>query len=486
MRTIVLGFAVVLWAVALWAVAPPFVQAQQVAKPSASLTAIVTNSVPALIEAGGLALAVGVIRGEDQYSAGFGRMSPEDDTAPNADTAFGIGSISKGFTGILLADAVARGDAKLDQAVAELLPADWDVPSFKPKNEGAPERPITLKQLASHTAGLARLPGNLFPAKDPSDPYAHYKMPQLRRGVESIVFRSPPGTRSEYSNFGAGLLGVALARTADKPSYEDLLRERVLVPLAMTNTWIEPSPERLAHLAPGYDEAHQAQKLWAMPMFEGAGAIRSTANDMLKLLRAELASDGTLDAPLEAALAGSRKPVKKIPSGHIGLGWHRARDGSTWWHNGQTYGYHAYAAFNREFDVAVVVLATGHFAQIDAFGEHLVRQLAGSVPADQAFVVKRGEKDLQLGADVLDRYVGEYKMPLGPTFVIKRVGGQLQAKLGEQPTVPVYARSEVTFVYKVVDATLIFDKEGKMLTLLQNGRAIPAKRIEPAPAAKAE
>jgi len=462
---------------------PSFASAQAAEKPDATpLAYIVTNSVPNLIAAGALALSVGVIRGEDSYSAGFGRMSPDDATAPSADTAFGIGSISKGFTGILLADLVARAEVELDQAVADFLPDEWEVPSFQPKDKDAPAKPITLKQLSSHTAGLARLPGNLFPAKDRADPYAHYEMPQLQRGVEGILFRSPPGTRSEYSNFGVGLLGVALARAADKADYEALLRERLLAPLEMDDTWIEPDKARLATLAPGYDEAHQAQQLWGMPMFQGAGAIRSTANDMLKLLRAELAPDGSLDEQLEAALAGSRKPVMKIPSGYIGLGWHRARDGNTWWHNGQTYGYHAYAAFNRKFDVAVVVLATGHFSSIDAFGEHLVRQLAGSVPDDRAFVVKREKKDLQLPVDVLDRYVGDYKMAglLAPTFRITRVGPQLHAKLGGQPALPVFARSEVEFAYKAVEAKLVFDKEGKMLTLFQNGRAMPAKRVEAA------
>jgi len=132
--------------------------------------------------------------------------------------------------------------------------------------------------------------------------------------------------------------------------------------------------------------------------------------------------------------------------------------------------------------VAVVVLATGHFSSIDAFGEHLVRQLAGAVPAERAFVVKRDKKDLQLPVEVLDRYVGEYKMAglFGPVFSITRVGPQLHAKLGGQPALPVFARSEVEFAYKAVEAKLVFDKEGKMLTLFQHGRAMPAKRVEAA------
>eukprot|EP01133_Synstelium_polycarpum_P023160 gene23160-27770_t len=150
-------------------------------------------------------LVIAVIDGKDSAVYGFGRARPGDAGVPDADTVYEIGSLTKTMTGLLLADAVVAGKARLDQPVAELLPA-YAIPALAGQK-------ITLGQLATHFSGLPRLPANLVPA-DMNNPYADYGDAQLRSFLAGHALARAPGAAYEYSNLAYGLLGTALAAQA--------------------------------------------------------------------------------------------------------------------------------------------------------------------------------------------------------------------------------------------------------------------------------
>ena len=218
-------------------------------------------------------MAVGLVSPKGTQIIGYGRISDKDATRPGPDTVFEIGSISKVFTGLLLARLVEQKVVSLNEPVQKLLGDSMQVPKYG-------EREITLVDLATHTSGLPRMPNNFTP-KDPKNPYADYTVEQMNEFLGRHKLVREPGQQSAYSNLGMGLLGHALALKAGK-SYEALLRDEICKPLDMNDTVITLDASRQARFAQGHDADGNVESHWDIPTLAGAGAIRSTAADMLK------------------------------------------------------------------------------------------------------------------------------------------------------------------------------------------------------------
>ena len=258
------------------------------------------------------------------YTAGVSGISglPLD-----ANTVFEIGSITKVFTNTILADMVRRGEVKLDDPISKYLPASVKVPQRNGQQ-------ITLLDLATQSSGLPRLPTNLKPA-EMGNPYADYTVKQLYDFLSTYTLPRDIGSLYEYSNLGMGILGHVLALRAGK-SYEALVKERVLVPLGMHDSGITLSPRMKSHMAQGFNANGSPMHLWDLPTLAGAGALRSTANDMLKFLAANLDS---ASVPLGPAMAMAQAPRKPIgPNNMIGLAWNTVTlfQLPVTWHNGGT------------------------------------------------------------------------------------------------------------------------------------------------------
>ncbi|MFM2087137.1 MAG: hypothetical protein RLZZ237_2006, partial [Pseudomonadota bacterium] len=187
-------------------------------------------------------IVIAVTDGKNSAVYGFGRARPDSNTVPDADTVYEIGSVTKTMTGLLLADAVVAGKARLDQPVADLLPG-YTIPAFEGQK-------ISLLDLATHFSGLPRLPANLAPA-DMSNPYAEYGDAQLRAFLSSHALAHRPGTVFDYSNLAYGLLGTALAAQAGT-NYEDLLQSQIARPLGLRSTSTTATPAMLARHAQGH------------------------------------------------------------------------------------------------------------------------------------------------------------------------------------------------------------------------------------------
>jgi len=381
------------------------------------------------------------------------------DSGPTADTLYEIGSVTKVFTGVLLAALVRDGGASLDTPVEELLPPGSRMPA-------GGERKITLVDLSTHTSGLPRMPDNFAPG-DPANPFADYTEEKLLAFLAAAKPARAPGVAYEYSNVGAGLLGWAIARKAGK-SYEAYLAQEITGPLSMKSTVVALTPETKARLAPGHDMEGRPQANWDLDSLAGAGGIRSTVADMMLFLKANLAGG---KRPIDVALAAAREVryAAAVPGAQrLGLGWHISPPG-VHWHNGQTGGYHSFAAVDTAGGRAVVVLADTATGDVDELGEDLLRMLAGL----------KVEK-ITVKPEILAEYAGTYAIVPQFKLVVTVERGRLMVQATGQPKFPVYPKSDVEFFYKVVDARLTFerDAEGKVsrVILHQNGRQMPALR----------
>jgi CubicO group peptidase (beta-lactamase class C family) len=313
-------------------------------------------------------LVVGVIaKGEEQVFT-FGKCEGK---TVGRDSVFEIGSVTKAFTGILLAERVKAGVVKLDDPVQRHLPEGWTVPRRDDRN-------ITLLHLATHTSGLPKQAEGFLPyaINEARNPYAKYDVAALTAGLPKTRIRYPIGSRHDYSNVGVGLLGHALAHASKASSFEALLTERILKPLGMEDTAIRLSEGLRKRVIPGYSDDGKREGNWDFACIEGCGALRSTVGDMLKFVKATIEPAG----PLREALAMSHEPWRVVRPGNeeIGLCWIRfpAKGAPpAIWHNGQTGGYHSFAGFVPGLG-GVVVLCNVAVRQVDDLGFAVLKHLA--------------------------------------------------------------------------------------------------------------
>ncbi len=448
----------------LWA-AGPVAAAGQKADLKPKVDALVQ---PLLESETAVGLAIGLVDGGKTHTFGYGKVSAASGKTPDERTVFEIGSVTKTFTSLALADMVRRKLVALDDPVGKWLP-----PSVKMPQRG--DRPITLADLATHTSGLPRLPRNLIPqiTRNPDNPYAAYTVQQLYEALPTCPLENAPGARYAYSNLGAGLLGHVLARR-DGVGYEELIKTRICRPLGMEETQIALSGPLEARFAQGHNIDGIPVAAWDIPTLAGAGALRSTVHDMLLWVSANL---GLRPSPLAEAIETTHVPRHdaSFAPQRIALGWHFNPKIAVHWHNGQTGGFHSYVAFHKERKIGVVVLSNTATGTVDRLGDQILVLLLGK-PVEPLKL----RKPARLEPGVLDRYVGQFELLPGQVFSVTREGDRLMVQLTGQPGLRVVAESETEFFYRVVDARITFvkDDDGKFnkLILHQHGLALPAYR----------
>jgi CubicO group peptidase (beta-lactamase class C family) len=305
-------------------------------------------------------IIVAIIDKEGARYFNFGNVKMNGAPA-NEHSIYEIGSISKVFTAILLAQQVLDGKVKLDDPAQKYLPKEARVPQRAGKE-------ITLAHLSDHTSGLPRMPSNFAPA-DPGNPFADYTIAQLYSFLAAYELTRDIGSAYEYSNLAQGLLGHILALNAGM-SYEALMIKTIASPLHMKETKISLDDKMKKNLASGYSNG-MAVENWDIPTLAGAGAIRSSAHDMLKFLAANL---GLTQSLLQGAMTMTHQ-VRHDKGGNmrVGLAWHiaKGKNGDIIWHNGGTGGYRTFAGFVKETSTGVVVL-TNSSAGVDDIGFHLL------------------------------------------------------------------------------------------------------------------
>jgi serine-type D-Ala-D-Ala carboxypeptidase/endopeptidase len=422
----------------------------------------------------GVGIVVGIVTCAGRRIIAGGDSGKDTPRPLDGDTVFEIGSTTKVFTSLVLMDMVRKGEVSLADPVAKYLPPSVHVP----ERAG---RQITLQDLSTQTSGLPRMPSNFKP-KDPRNPYADYSVEDLYEFLSGYTLTRDIGAQFEYSNLAVGLLGNALSRRAGV-DYGAMVESRILAPLGMKDTSIALSPSMQARLATGHNAALKPVPNWDIPALAGAGALRSTANDVLTFLAANL---GYIETPLAAAMADEvsvRRPTG-MPNGEIAYGWLvlTARGKSIYWHNGGTAGYRSFMGYDAQAGVGVVVLANASTPSgVDDIGLHL---LIPGMPLKKVGPPKVRE-EIELPPGAVDPYVGRYQ--IGPHFVVTvtKNGDHLYAQATGQGQFKLFAEGPDTFFAKVADIAVRFnsDAQGNVtgFVLHQNGRDLAAKRIESSP-----
>lgn len=330
---------------------------------SADLSPALRENIEKRIEAGrNVGFIIGIIDAEGPRYYGFGRVGKNSDEVPNKDTVYEIGSIGKTFTATLLADMVVKGEVKLEDPAQTFLPESVTMPSHH-------YQAVTLEDLATHRSGLPRMPTNFDPA-DPLNPFADYEVNDLYEFLNNHELERAPGGERLYSNVGFGLLGHLLSLEAGM-DYETLVATRIAGPLGMESTGIKLDTSMQHRLAPPYayrDGELVPVKNWDVRTLEGAGALRSSAADMLRYLAAEL---GLASSPLDEAIALTQQVRGEFPG--IGLGWSVSgtEENKIYAHNGGTGGYRTFTGFSVA-DKRGVIVMTNSTDSPDDVGIHLM------------------------------------------------------------------------------------------------------------------
>jgi D-alanyl-D-alanine-carboxypeptidase/D-alanyl-D-alanine-endopeptidase len=402
------------------------------------------------------------IDGRPRFSLA-GKAEPEN--IPTERRIFEIGSISKVFTGLLLAEAVESGKLPLDATLADLLGPDQ---KFADPKVGK----ITLHQLATHTSGLPRLPDNMGPNPDSADdPYATYGRKLARAYLAKAKLAGDPPHPASYSNYGMGLLGDLLAEASGK-TWEELVKEKITAPLGMPDTVVVLNAEQQTRLAPPY-AGGKPNHSWTFQAMAGAGALRSTAADMLRFGEALVDPSKT---PLDRAIRRMMEVHAPYPdmSAEIGLGIIIARlDGERdYTHDGGTGGYRSTLQVIPALKRVRVVLVNN-----------------SELAASQVLAATRKEPEaadrpeIPLDPKALDAFTGVYEIGPASRFTVLRRDDALWVRLTGQTFLRVKPVAKDRFRYHDVAAELQFARENdkvNSLVLHQNGREVPAKRSDTA------
>ncbi len=313
------------------------------------------------IHRGAPGVVVGLIDARGRRVVAFGTTGRGDGAPLSGTTRFEVGSITKTFTGVLLADMLLRGEVRLDQTVGELFPPE-------PRLTNGIQK-ATLGALATHTTGLPRiaLDPDMLARMLSTDPYRGTTPDSVYSSTaalpEALV---APTTTLAYSNLGYALLGQLLARRAGT-DYPALLRGRVLEPYGLAGIGVQipdPLPADLAH---GHDRNGRPAAHWHAGGYAPAGALIASTEQLLDWLALHLAAQAP--AIVEAQRVQHSFSTRRA----MGLGWMHGRIGERRliWHNGRTGGFSSYIAFLPDERAGIVVLANG-MGDVDALAQHLL------------------------------------------------------------------------------------------------------------------
>ena len=414
-------------------------------------------------------IVVGVVTPAGRRIVSYGQASLEDARALDGDTVFEIGSVTKVFTSVLLADMVRRGEVKLTDSVFSYLP---------PHTSRAREsRTITLADLATHTSGLPFWPSGIPATATGVQAMGRYTDAQLLDYLST--FQVPPevGQKWAYSNVDAGVLGRALGARLNM-TYEALLQARVTGPLRMGSTAVAVSDRMRPRLAVGYDANRRIAPAWSVPVLAGAGSLHSSANDLLTFLEALGRDDGPLARLLPVMLA-TRRQGPGIPQA---LGWMiietSAQEGAILSHDGGTLGFSSAVAYDPKTRTGVVVLSNAA-GGVGDLARHLLRP---SIPLTPPASSAPTRTEIHVDPGSLDRLVGRYEPSAGVGFEVSREGDSLSIQLPGIPKLRLRAETPRSFyAAENTRLTITFDVDADgratALTLSAPTGTTAAKRV---------
>jgi len=314
---------------------------------------------------GNVALSIAVYANGKDYFYNYGETKKDNKQLPTNKTLYEIGSITKTFTGILLAQAIVEKKVKLTDPIIQFLP------DSVAKNIALKD--ITLAHLSNHSSGLPRIPINMnFTVTNYLQPYENYDDKALFWFLKNYRDTAKPGSKYDYSNLAVGLLGTILERIYKKP-FDVLLKEKIMTPLTLNSTKIKLSAEEKNWITQGYNEKGEEVPVWNFKSLAACGALKSNTTDLLQYGKYQLPN---FTSSISKAIQISHEPSFVSNSEKVGLGWiYLSNDNSNIiHHSGGTYGCRSLIAINKNKNVVVVVL-TNNATNGDALGIRLFKSI---------------------------------------------------------------------------------------------------------------
>lgn len=382
---------------------------------------------------------------------GYGRISPDQPREPDGDTLFEIGSITKVFTALLVQRLVEQGRLDWDQPISRYL---GEVP-FENESVGA----ITLRSLATHSSGLPRLPDNLAP-EDGLDPYADYAQSDLNSFLGSFD-PDNPSPEYAYSNLGLGLLGSIAAQAAEL-GYPDAIAHYVFEPLGMDRSFASYPEVPEANMAYGFSSG-AVVPAWNFDALAGAGAIVSSANDLMNFIRAICKGDPT---DMQKAIVATQQ-LQEVD--RMALGWHTRSDSDgnmVYWHNGGTGGFASFLAVNPATSQGWLILAasTEHGWLTELGFSRLAAQEESTEAIDLA------------------PFIGVFQLAPSLFLTISEQDGQLFGQATGQGAFPLTHKGGPEFEFAAARIEITFkapaDGQSPGMDFVQAGQKIDAPRVE--------
>jgi CubicO group peptidase (beta-lactamase class C family) len=292
-------------------------------------------------------LSVGILKDGKTHTFHYGVMDKITAKQPDDNTFYEIGSITKTFTGTLLAQAVIEKKIKLDDDIRLYLPEKY--PNLEYKGQ-----PILVKHLANHTSRIPSFPFKDITTQkgyDAKNPYKHYTSDMVLAYLHQIELDTTPGYKSDYSNFATGLMGIILEKIYKMP-YADLVKKYIATPLSMNDTKVYITDS--TRFAKPHNRQGQADYYWDFTGLSGAGAIRSTVKDMLQYAQTHMTAKEDYIKLTQTATFQDKS------TNAVGLYWQLSTNSNgqlITWHNGMTGGFSSFCGFSKEYNVAVVLLS---------------------------------------------------------------------------------------------------------------------------------
>jgi CubicO group peptidase (beta-lactamase class C family) len=403
-------------------------------------------------------LVVGIYDAGKLEIYGFG--TGPGDKPPTGDTLYEIGSITKVYTGLLLADAVQRREVQLDTPLAELVPPGVTVPARD-------KQTITLRHLVLHSSGLPRLPASIKPT-DP-DPYGKYTDDMLLQDLIQAQLDNAPGEQIVYSNFGVGVLGFVLGKKIGG-GFGKALETRILKPLALDSTFLTvPAAAAPRRATPTNDDLVPVPAWTWTDALAGAGGLTSSVRDQLKLIDAELDAVAGSKAPLRGAMRFTQEEqLADRPSDNAGLGW-LIDPGGRLIHSGGTTGSRSFIGFDPKTRRGVVVLASTGSSLVDRLGNLMFDVLDNTAKPPPALPT----------AAQLAAYVGNYDFT-GTKLSVVTANNRLYVEGPGEPRHRLVPLTDVAFWIEALQALAFFHKDGevvKQVVFQVGGRQLVAPRV---------
>jgi CubicO group peptidase (beta-lactamase class C family) len=313
---------------------------------------------------GNVGVSAGVFYNGRNYFYNYGEREKGSKELPNQHTLYDIGSITKTFTSTLLAIAVDQKKVTLETSITKFLPDSVA--------ENLDLKKITFKDIANHTSGLPRVPGNLEQTiTDADQPYGNYRTKQMFSFLKHFKQTRQPGAAYEYSNLAVGLLGALLENIYHQP-YPELLRQYITAPLQMNETMCAIDTDKFKNTAKGYGELFEPVPFMEISALQSAGAIKSSAFDLITYAKAQLSVS---NLTLGSAIKLTHQVTYNNGSNILGLVWnYLPNDQNVLLHSGATMGYRSSVCIDLSKQIAIVIL-TNNASNGDAMGVKLIKAI---------------------------------------------------------------------------------------------------------------